>query len=304
VDGFTDSEGNLITLTVDDSGRAYGAELGSGVSAGDLNGVTFDLTGLVVESSNARLTASNYDGATLSFDNSGGPLIATLSGTVNESEAVFDTADAALPTVASGTDALGTLASDGIISVSGSGQFTATFAASDRPGLEIEGFLTANGGLLVRIIDTLETEVTGGGGVAMTGLQSNSPGGSFVDEADINGGVTPQVCDVILQGTIFVPIDSNGVPVSSESDCALIPVPACELDTDNQPVSGLDYCPLLLILTDTGQIVSGYWTTTGGGTVTETPFTATARGADQTFTSIPSSDEASVTQGVLFGTPQ
>lgn len=172
--------------------------------------------------------------------------------------------------------------------------------------MEIEGLLTANGGLLVRIIDTLETEVTGGNGPATTGLQAGAS--TFIDASEINGGVTPEVCDVVAQvvngETVYVPVDGNGDPVVSGTACAKIPVPACDLDTSGQPLPGAQYCPLLFIVTSSGQIASGYWTTTGGGTVTETAFTAAARDADQTFTAIPASDEVSITQGVLFGVPQ
>jgi len=99
VNGFADSNGDLITV-VGDNHRAYGARLMTGVTVANLYGQTFELHGLVIESSNSALNASDFVGTSLEFSESGS-LTAVLSGAVVESRAVFDSADASLPTLSS-----------------------------------------------------------------------------------------------------------------------------------------------------------------------------------------------------------
>ena len=122
VNGFADSNGDLITV-VGDNHRAYGARLMTGVTVANLYGQTFELHGLVIESSKSALNASDFVGTSLEFSESGS-LTAVLSGSVVESRAVFDSADASLPTLRSvntisndTSDAMRT-ASDGTVMVS------------------------------------------------------------------------------------------------------------------------------------------------------------------------------------------
>ena len=151
--GFTDGDGDLFTLG-DPNSRTYGVKLGTGYSNASLANAEFDLKGLVIESCNERLGASTYEGLTATFNADGTTL--TLSAT-DIPQAFAQFSDTALPSVTTLPKTLD-LTSDAI-TVAGNGRLSPiTFADS---GLELEGFIAENGGLLLRIVE-MEMKVVAG----------------------------------------------------------------------------------------------------------------------------------------------
>ena len=75
--GFTDSEGDLFTLG-DPASRMYGVKLGTGNTSASLANTSFDLSGLVIDSSNTTLNVSTYKGLTASFSADGTMLTLTV----------------------------------------------------------------------------------------------------------------------------------------------------------------------------------------------------------------------------------
>ena len=179
--GFADSEGDLFT-TGDPASRMYGVKLGAGNTSASLANTSFDLSGLVIDSSNATLNVSTYAGLTATFSADGTTL--TIDGSVDKAVAAFS--DSALPSVATASQAFN-LTSDAF-TVADNGRLSPiTFADS---GLELEGFIAANGGLLLRVVN-METAV--GAAADPAGLQV---GATLYPLADAPfDGVTPQVCD-------------------------------------------------------------------------------------------------------------
>ena len=260
--GFTDSEGDLFTVG-DPASRMYGVKLGSGVTNANLAHATFDLQGLVVESSNVTLNTTNYVGAVATFNAEGTAL--TLSGTISKSVAAFS--DIALPLVTSVTEKIN-LSSNGI-TVADNGRLSPiTFVNS---GLELEGFYTANGGLLLRLVNSFAQA----GGLDGVGLLSQ---GSIVALADAPfNGVRPQFCDEI---------------VASGNDCAVY--------------RDIQEGEITAVLTSAGQFVIGTWSEGVSGS-----FTGLLRSnedAPQDFADINAAagnnyEDYMLGQGVLFGTP-
>ncbi|MDG1938078.1 MAG: carboxypeptidase-like regulatory domain-containing protein, partial [Pseudomonadales bacterium] len=260
--GFTDSEGDLITLG-DPNSRLYGVKLGSGVSHASLANTTFDLQGLVIESSNVTLNASTYVGGVIKFSADGTTL--TLSGNITKAVAAFS--DSALPSVTTESETL-SLSSE-VITVADNGRF-APIKFTDS-GLELEGFYTANGGLLLRLVDTFAQA----GGIGGAGLQTN--GEIFLlTDAPFNGDL-PQVCNEL---------------VANSNSCA-------EYRDINEGEA-------LSFLTNEGQFVTGIWTNGINGSFTELArnnentahdFAAINSDAGQSY------DDYFITQGLIFGTP-
>ena len=259
--GFADSEGDLITLS-DSVSRGYGAKLASGVTNASLAYATFDLHGLVIDASNVTLNASTYAGGVATFSADG--TILTLTGDIVKASAVFS--ESALPTITTTEETLSL--SSNPITVADNGRLSAiTFANS---GLELEGFYTANGGLLLRLVNTFAQA----GGVGGVGLQS---GASFFPLANAPfNGVIPQVCNEIVTG-------GN----------------SCEELRD------VAEGEVLSLLTSEGQFVIGTWTNGVSGS-----FTALARSNEDTaqdFAAINNDanenyEDFIITQGLLFGT--
>ena len=260
--GFTDSQGDLITLS-DPASRAYGVKLASGVTNASLSNAVFDLQGVVIDSSNMTLNASTYVGAVVTFNADGTAL--TLSGSITKAVAPFT--DNALPSVTTVEEVLNL--SSNAITIADNGRLSPiTFAGS---GLELEGFYTANGGLLLRVVNTF-AQAGGAGGVGLNvGEEFFSLAGSLFN------GEIPQVCNQIIVG-----------------------VGQCEDSRDI--IEG----ETLSLLTSTGQFVIGTWTNGVTGS-----FTALARSAEDTaqdFAAINNNanenyEAFTVTQGLLFGAP-
>ena len=263
--GFADSAGELITLG-DPASRLYGVKLGSEAPS-DLAGKSYDLQGIVVDSSNVTLNASTYVGGVATFGVDGTTLI--LSGDITKAVAAFSAS--ALPSVTTTTESLSgqNLTSDAF-TVADNGRLSPiTFADS---GLELEGFIAANGGLLLRVVN-METAV--GAAADPAGLQV---GATLYPLADAPfDGVTPQVCDEPASaGACAVPLRDIAEPES------------------------------LALVTDAGQILIGTWSNGGsGGGVTTTPITADVR-ADSapSLDPIAADTTVTITQGVLFGIPE
>jgi len=261
--GFADSEGDLFT-TGDPASRMYGVKLGTGNTSVSLANTSFDLSGLVVDSSNTSLNVSTYEGLTATFSVDGTTL--TIEGSVDKAVAAFS--DSALPSVTTASQAFN-LTSDAI-TVADNGRLSPiTFADS---GLELEGFVAANGGLLLRVVN-METAV--GGAVAPAGLQVGAtlyP----VAEAPFNG-VTPQVCTEIVTSGGTCP----GLRDIAEGES-------------------------LATVTDAGQILIGTWSEGGSGSgLIATPITAAVRAnTAPSLDPIAADTTVNITQGVLFGFPQ
>ncbi|MDA8694375.1 hypothetical protein N9L91_04180, partial [Pseudomonadales bacterium] len=264
--GFADSQGDLITLS-DPASRIYGVKLRAGVTNADLAGAAFDLQGLVIDSSNVTLKASTYFGGVATFSPDGTTL--TLSGSITKAVAAFS--DSALPSVTTASEALD-LTSDAI-TVADNGRLSPiTFADS---GLELEGFVAANGGLLLRVVDM---ESVSGGDDGGTGAGLNSSGTFFaLADAPFNG-VIPQICSV-------PPGDAN-------SDCGTF--------------RNVTECDTVFYVGADGSILFGTWTEGGACSgPSTTPFTSDVRaGSGPTLAPIASETEVVITQGVLFGTAQ
>ena len=262
--GFTDIEGDLFTLG-DPASRMYGVKLGTGNTNTDLSNLVWDLQGVVIESSNASLNASTYSGLSAFFNDTG--TLLTLSGTVNKAVAAFS--GTALPTVTTGTETFSI--ESNTVTVADNGHLSPiTFADS---GLELEGFVTANGGLLLRIVN-METVTSGSTPAGLQVGETLYP----VADAPFNGDA-PQVCNVIVTGGGECPISDFRDIAEGES---------------------------LALVTDAGQILIGTWSEGGsGGAATTTPITADVR-ADSAPSLDPIAADTSVniTQGVLFGFPQ
>ena len=261
--GFADSEGDLFT-TGDPASRMYGVKLGAGNTSASLANTSFDLSGLVIDSSNATLNVSTYAGLTATFSADGTTL--TIDGSVDKAVAAFS--DSALPSVATASQAFN-LTSDAF-TVADNGRLSPiTFADS---GLELEGFIAANGGLLLRVVN-METAV--GAAADPAGLQV---GATLYPLADAPfDGVTPQVCD----------------EPASAGACAV-------------PLRDIAESELLSVVTDAGQILIGTWSNGGsGGGVTTTPITADVRaGSAPSLDPIAADTTVTITQGVLFGIPE
>ena len=179
------------SLLGDPASRMYGVKLGTGNTSASLANTSFDLSGLVIDSSNTTLNVSTYKGLTASFSADGTML--TLTGSVDKAVAAFS--DSALPSVAIASQAFN-LTSDAF-TVADNGRLSPiTFADS---GLELEGFIAANGGLLLRVVNM---ETVSSDGSIPAGLQV---GATFYPLADAPfDGVTPQVCDDIALYCVFV----------------------------------------------------------------------------------------------------
>ena len=260
--GFADSEGDLMTFG-DPASRTYAVKLGSGVTNEDLENLMFDLQGIVIDSSNVTLNASTYLGGMAMFSADGSTL--TLSGSITKAVAAFS--DSALPSVTTASEAL-SLTSNAITIADNGRLSPITFAGS---GLELEGFLTENGGLLLRVVDMVSVTSGGTGGTA--GLQVGS---TFFPLADAPfNGVIPQICD---------DEDTQGA--------------ACTVFRD---IAGGES---LSILTSGGQFLVGTWVEGGsGGGASTTPFTSDVRaGSGPDLDPIAADTEVTITQGILFGT--
>ena len=265
--GFTDIEGDLFTLG-DPASRMYGVKLGTGNTNTDLSNLVWDLQGVVIESSNASLNASTYSGLSAFFNDTG--TLLTLSGTVNKAVAAFS--GTALPTVTTGTETFSI--ESNTVTVAANGHLSPiTFADS---GLELEGFVTANGGLLLRIVN-METVTSGS---TPAGLQvgetlypvADAP---FTDNDPLTDD-TPQVCD----------------EPASAGACAV-------------PLRDIAEGESLALVTDAGQILIGTWSEGGsGGAATTTPITADVRtDSAPSLDTIEAGTTVNITQGVLFGIP-
>ena len=260
--GFTDSEGDLFTVG-DPASRMYGVKLGAGVTNANLAHATFDLQGLVIESSNVTLNATTYVGAVATFNADGTAL--TLSGTISKAVSAFS--DIALPLVVSATETINLSSNE--ITVADNGRLLPiTFAGS---GLELEGFYTANGGLLLRLVNSFAQA----GGVDGVGLLAQ---GSILSLADAPfNGVRPQFCvEIVASG--------NACP---------------ELrDIEEGEITG--------VLTSEGQFVIGTWSEGISGS-----FTSLLRSNENTAQNFADINAAAgndfedyyLTQGILFGTP-
>ena len=260
--GFTDSEGDLFTVG-DPASRMYGVKLGAGVTNANLAHATFDLQGLVIESSNVTLNATTYVGAVATFNADGTAL--TLSGTISKAVSAFS--DIALPLVVSATETINLSSNE--ITVADNGRLSPiTFAGS---GLELEGFYTANGGLLLRLVNSFAQA----GGVDGVGLLAQ---GSILSLADAPfNGVRPQFCvEIVASG--------NACP---------------ELrDIEEGEITG--------VLTSEGQFVIGTWSEGISGS-----FTSLLRSNENTAQNFADINAAAgndyedyyLTQGILFGTP-
>ena len=263
--GFADSAGELITLG-DPASRLYGVKLGSEAPS-DLAGKSYDLQGIVVDSSNVTLNASTYVGGVATFGVDGTTLI--LSGDITKAVAAFSAS--ALPSVTTTTESLSgqNLTSDAF-TVADNGRLSPiTFADS---GLELEGFIAANGGLLLRVVN-METAV--GGAADPAGLQV---GATLYPLADAPfDGVTPQVCDEDLE------VVAN-----------------CQVFRD---VADGEFISLLF---PNGQFLAGTWSSGSSGSgSTTTPITADVRaGSAPSLDPIAADTTVNITQGVLFGFPQ
>ena len=260
--GFTDSEGDLFTVG-DPASRMYGVKLGAGVTNANLAHATFDLQGLVIESSNVTLNATTYVGAVATFNADGTAL--TLSGTISKAVSAFS--DIALPLVVSATETINLSSNE--ITVADNGRLSPiTFVGS---GLELEGFYTANGGLLLRLVNSFAQA----GGVDGVGLLAQ---GSIVKLADAPfNGVRPQLCDEI---------------VTSGNTCTVY--------------RDIEEGEIISFLTNAGQFVIGSWSEGVSGT-----FTSLLRSNENTAQNFADINTAAgndyedyyLTQGVLFGTP-
>ncbi len=260
--GFTDSEGDLFTVG-DPASRMYGVKLGAGVTNANLAHATFDLQGLVIESSNVTLNATTYVGAVATFNADGTAL--TLSGTISKAVSAFS--DIALPLVVSATETINLSSNE--ITVADNGRLSPiTFAGS---GLELEGFYTANGGLLLRLVNSFAQA----GGVDGVGLLAQ---GSILSLADAPfNGVRPQFCvEIVASG--------NACP---------------ELrDIEEGEITG--------VLTSEGQFVIGTWSEGISGSFTS--LLRSNENAAQNFANINAAagndyEDYYLTQGILFGTP-
>ncbi|MDA8962933.1 thrombospondin type 3 repeat-containing protein [Pseudomonadales bacterium] len=260
--GFADSEGDLFTVG-DPASRMYGVKLGAGVTNANLAHATFDLQGLVIESSNVTLNATDYVGAVARFNADGTAL--TLSGTISKAVSAFS--DTALPLVTSVTEKINL--SSNAITVADNGRLSPiTFANS---GLELEGFYTANGGLLLRLVNSFAQA----GDLDGVGLLAQ---GSILSLADAPfNGVRPKFCDEI---------------VANVNDCEVY------RDIEEGEIIG--------VLSSEGQIVIGAWSEGVSGS-----FTTLLRNNEnngQGFADINAAagndyEDYYLTQGVLFGTP-
>jgi CubicO group peptidase (beta-lactamase class C family) len=260
--GFTDSEGDLLTLG-DPASRIYGVKLGAGVTNANLAHATFDLQGLVIESSNVTLNATDYVGAVATFNADGTAL--TLSGTISKAVSAFS--DTALPLVMSATETINLSSNE--ITVADNGRLSPiTFAGS---GLELEGFYTANGGLLLRLVNSFALA----GGVDGVGLLAQ---GSILSLADAPfNGVRPQFCDEV---------------VASGDTCTVF--------------RDIEEGEITAVLTSEGQFVIGTWSEGISGSFTT--LLRSNENNDQDFTDINAAagndyKDYYLTQGVLFGTP-
>ena len=267
--GFADSEGDLITLS-DPASRYYGVKLGEGVTKASLANTIFDLQGIVIDSSNVSLNASTYVGSTATFDLDEDELTLTLSGDITKAVAEFS--DSTLPSVTTETETLG-LISNPIIVADNGRLSPITF---DNSGLELEGFVAANGGLLLRVVDM--TSVESGQSGSPAGLKSIDEDGvdKFYSVADAPfNGDTPKICDQDLGTT---------------ESCVVFRAPI-----NNE---------YIVYFGDAGEILFGIWTegVSGGGS---TPFTSDVRDNLTALLGLLTEDEeVTITQGVLFGFPQ
>ncbi|MDB2410660.1 thrombospondin type 3 repeat-containing protein [Pseudomonadales bacterium] len=260
--GFADSEGDLITLS-DPASRIYGVKLGTDVTNADLADAAFDLQGLVIDSSNVTLKASTYLGGVAKFSADGTTL--DLSGSITSAVAAFS--DSALPSVTTASEAL-SLTSNAITIADNGRLSPITFTDS---GLELEGFLTKNGGLLLRVVDMVSVTSGGTGGTA--GLQVGSTFFPLAD-APFNGAL-PQICDEELEAS---------------EDCAAFRN-VVEADT-------------VFYVGEDGSILFGTWVEGGsGGGASTTLFTSDVRaGSGPDLEPIAADTEVTITQGILFGT--
>ena len=159
ITGFAANDLELLTLaayTPETGGnsailqRGYAVQLDSGVVVADLNGQSYDLQGVVIETSTSGVNMLTYQGATLSF--AGG--LATLAGDIASIAAEFADDSNNLPAPAPSTVVLGSLVSGSVV-VEDDGRLTIAFAGSD---LVLEGFYSSNG-LLLRLVDGAEGAV-------------------------------------------------------------------------------------------------------------------------------------------------
>jgi hypothetical protein len=275
--GFTDSEGDLITLG-DANSRVYAVKLSTGVTNSVLAGKSFDLQGVVIDSSNASLNASTYVGSVATFILDEGVLTLTLSGSITKAVAAFSVE--ALPSVTTTTEPLTSTSS--VITVDSNGRLSPiTFPDS---GLELEGFVAANGGLLLRIVDTFaqaaDTEGEGGG----------TAEAAFVSGEITNGGLS------IIHCSINEPTCEGGEFITSAI------VDFVTLD------------PITVATQDDGDFGVGFVSVGGGTGVVPGAvgnFTSLLRDNDsvpQDFNAIDTAagesyENYTVTQGILFGVP-
>jgi len=159
ITGFAANDLELLTLAgytpeaVGNSAilqRGYAVQLDSGVVVADLNGQSYNLQGVVIETSTSGVNMLTYQGATLSFAAG----VATLAGNIASIAADFADASNDLPAPAPGTVALGSLVSDSVV-VADNGRLTIAFTGSN---LELEGFYSADG-LLLRLVEGAEGAV-------------------------------------------------------------------------------------------------------------------------------------------------
>ena len=157
----------------------------------------------MIESSNKRLGASTYEGLTATFNANGTAL--TLAGTIDQALAPFS--DVSLPSVI--TTQAGFNFTSNPITIADNGRLSPiTFADS---GLELEGFIAANGGLLLRVVE-METIVIAG---TPAGLQVGAD--FYPVTGPVFNNITPQVCDVacislrdVTEGEVLVTLSAAG----------------------------------------------------------------------------------------------
>ena len=159
--GVAATDGELILLS-NDNQRGYGVRLASDVTAQMLeNEGAFDLIGLVLQPDVNSISGYTLEGAEisfdLSFDQNNNPVLTAeidYSGTSRDN-AAFDSGDAALPLVGSGTAPTDSIVSNPITMDSNGRIDRITFGAgAGADPADMEGFYIPGRGLLLRYVET------------------------------------------------------------------------------------------------------------------------------------------------------
>lgn len=295
--------------------RAYGVRLPESAPA---LAASYELRGIGIgasdESTTNRngLSVANFESAILAFDASNN---ATLTFDASGFSAV-DYADNVQPEAANGSIVPSPLTSVGAVTVGANGKFgPVQFVDSNGlTGVELEGFVTANG-LLLRVIDTLAVELTGGGttnslafsvgvlGASGDSIIVNSVSLPLWDCLGYTGGDSS-----LVPGTGYSP----GVNCSSADNPLPLSAKLSANDTDFVAISDQSNSASTI---NSGEFLAGI--TIVLAQANDDPFTAEARAAGTPladFAAIEAEVEATVggtrdfaqfymMQGVAFGTP-